>query len=128
MKALKMSAGLLLGLALLLATNAFASNKGSLALTDSCTVAGKQLAPGDYKISWEGNGPDVQLNIMKGHEVVATVPAHMVELSASPQHDSAVVSKNGDGSKSISEIRFSGKKYALSLADNRASVSSDSSK
>ena len=54
---------------------------------------------------------------------VATVPAHMVELSNSSQRDSAIVSSNSDGSKSISEIRFSGKKYALSLADNRASNS-----
>lgn len=127
MKASKISKGLLLGLALLLATSALASNKGSLAVTDACTVAGKQLAPGDYKVSWEGNGPDVELSIMKGKNVVATVPAHMVELTSSPLSDSAVMSKNSDGSKSLSEIRFSGKKYALSLADNRAAVS-DSSK
>jgi hypothetical protein len=123
MKASKIFTGLLLGLALLLATSAFASNKGSLAVTDSCTVGGTHLAAGDYKVSWDGNGPDVQLSIMKGHSVVATVPAHMVELSNSPQRDSAIVSSNSDGSKSISEIRFSGKKYALSLADNRASNS-----
>lgn len=128
MKASRMSKGLLLGLALLLATSAFASNKGSLAVTDACTVGGKALAAGDYKVNWDGNGPDVQLNIMKGKNVVATVPAHMIELNSASLSDAAVVSKNNDGSKSLSEIRFSGKKYALSLADSTRAAASDSSK
>jgi hypothetical protein len=128
MKALRISKGLLLGLALLLATSAFASNKGSLAVTDNCTVAGKQLAKGDYKVSWEGNGPDVQLNIMQGKNVVATVPAHMTELNSSPQNDSAVVSNNSDGSKTLSEIRFAGKKYALAIGSSTQASMSESSK
>ena len=128
MKALRISKGLLLGLALLLATSAFASNKGSLAVTDNCTVAGKQLAKGDYKVSWEGNGPDVQLNIMQGKNVVATVPAHIMELSSSPQNDSAVVSHSSDGTKSLSEIRFAGKKYALAIGSSTQAAMSESSK
>ena len=127
MSASKISKGLLLGLAVLLATVAFASNKGSLNVTDNCTVAGKQLNKGDYKVSWEGNGPDVQVSIMKGKEVVATVPAHMTELSDSPRNDSAVLSSNGDGSKNLAEIRFAGKKYALAIGTPQAAVS-DSSK
>jgi len=115
MKASKTSKGLLLGLALLLATTAFASNKGTLAVTDNCTVAGKALAKGDYKVSWDGNGPDVQLNIMKGKEVVATVPAHMTELNSPARADSAVISHTGDGSMALSEIRFAGKKYAFTI-------------
>ena len=95
MKALKISKGVLLGLALLLATTALASNKGSLAVAD--------------------NGPDVQLNIMKGKEVVATVPAHMTELNSASRSDAAVVSHNSDGSMSLSEIRFAGKKYAFTF-------------
>ena len=115
MKALKISKGVLLGLALLLATTAFASNKGSLAVADNCTVAGKALAKGNYKVSWDGNGPDVQLNIMKGKEVVATVPAHMTELNSASRSDAAVVSHNSDGSMSLSEIRLAGKKYAFTF-------------
>ena len=127
MKTSKMSKGLLLGLALLLATSAFASNKGSLAVTDNCMFAGKQLAKGDYKVSWEGNGPDVQINIMKGKNVVATVPAHMTELNSNAQGDSAILSANTDGSKNLSEIRFAGKKYALAIGTPQAALT-DSSK
>lgn len=127
MKTSKMSKGLLLGLALLLATSAFASNKGSLAVTDNCMIAGKQLTKGDYKVSWEGNGPDVQLSIMKGKNVVATVPAHMTELNSNAQSDSAILSANADGSKNLSEIRFAGKKYALAIGTPQAAMT-DSSK
>ena len=81
MKASNMSKGLVLGLAVLMTTVAFAANKGSLQVSDTVTVSGKQLKPGDYKVSWEGTGQNVELKITQGKEVVATVPAHMVDLS-----------------------------------------------
>ena len=56
MKFAKFSKGLLLGLALVLATGAFAaSNKGSLEVVDPVTVSGKQLHPGDYSVKWDGS-------------------------------------------------------------------------
>lgn len=115
MKTSRMYKGLLLGLALLLATSAFAANKGSLQVTDTFTVAGKQLAPGEYKVTWEGTGSNVDLNIMKGKSVVATVPARVVALDRAPNDDAAVVNNNTDGSRSLAEIRFSGKKFALAI-------------
>src|SRR6202521_6219959 len=67
---------LLLGLALLLATSAFAAaNKGSLQLPSTVTVSGTQLSAGDYSVKWDGNGPTVELNILQGSKVVATPPA-----------------------------------------------------
>jgi len=115
MKSSKLSKGLLLGLALLLATSAFAANKGSLQVSDEVTVSGKQLARGEYTVKWEGNGPNVELNILQGKKVVATAPARLIDLSRSADGDSAVVRKNDDGSRTLAEIRFAGKKYALAL-------------
>jgi hypothetical protein len=102
MKTSNMLKGLVLGLALLLTTGAFAANKGSLQVSDTVNVSGKQLAPGDYKLSWEGTGQNVELKIMKGKDVVATVPAHLVDLIAPAYYSSAVVNNNSDGSKSLS--------------------------
>jgi hypothetical protein len=116
----KISKGLLLGLALLLATSVFAANKGALQVSDSVTVNGKQLAAGDYTVKWEGAGPNVELNILKGKNVVATVPARMVDLERSPDRDSAVTAINSDGRKSLNEIRFSGKKYAFAIGEESA--------
>jgi hypothetical protein len=122
MKASRMYKGLLLGLALLLATSAFAANKGSLKVNDPVTINGKQLAAGEYKVSWDGSGPSVELHIMQGKNVVATVPAKMVDLPRAASDDGAVVNTNGDGSRTLSQIRFSGKKYALAIGGDTASA------
>ena len=120
MKSSKLSKGLLLGLALLLATSAFAANKGSFQVSDPVTVSGKQLARGEYTVKWEGNGPNVELNILQGKKVVATIPARLIDLDRSAPGNTSVIKRNEDGSKTLSEIRFAGKKYALALGDESA--------
>jgi len=121
----KISKGLLLGLALLLATSGFAANKGTLQVNDPVTVNGKQLSAGEYTVKWDGAGPNVELNIMKGKNVVATVPARMLDLEQSPNRDTVVTSTNSDGRKSLNEIRFSGKKYAFAVNNESAKAESN---
>src|SRR4029077_4411204 len=82
---MKGSKSLFLGLALLLATSAFAANKGSLQIQEPTSVNGTKLAPGDYKLEWDGTGPSVELSIMQGKKVIAKVPAHVVDLSRPAQ-------------------------------------------
>jgi hypothetical protein len=125
MKVSKMLKGLLLGLALLLATNTFAANRGPVQLSDPVTVSGKQLKAGDYTVKWGGRGPNVELNILQGRNVVATVPARLIDLNYSSDSNAAVTKLNSDGSKSLSEIRFSGKKYALAIGEESAKADSD---
>jgi len=124
-KALK---ALSLGLALLLATTALAASKGSLQLTTPAIVAGKQLPAGEYKVTWEGSGPAVEANIMQGKTLVAKVQAKIVELDRTPSMDAAVVRKSEDGSSTLNQIRFSGKKYALEVSDQSAARSADTGK
>jgi hypothetical protein len=78
---------------------------------------GTKLAAGDYKVQWDGNGPNVELSITQGKKVIAKVPAHMVDLDSPAQSDAAVVKNNGDGTKSLTEVRLSGKKFALAVGD-----------
>ena len=127
MKFSNTSKGLLLGLALLLATSAFAANKGSLQVSDTVNVSGKSLAAGEYTVKWEGTGPNVELNILQNNKVVATTSARMIELDRSPSGNTSVVTKNGDGSKTLSEIRFAGKKYALALGNESTKADAGSS-
>ena len=117
---MKASKSLFLGLALLLATSAFAANKGSLQVQEPLTVNGAKLAPGDYKVQWDGAGPGVELSILQGKRVVAKVPAHMVDLGRPSPSDAAVVKDNGDGTKSLSEVRLSGKKFSLAVGEEAA--------
>ena len=129
MKFANVSRGLLLGLALLLATSVFAANvhtyKGSLQLPASVNVSGTTLPAGDYSVKWEGTG-SVQLSILKGGKVVASTSARLVDLDQSSGSNSAVLKNNGDGSKSLSEIRFDGKKYALAIGDESAEMTGSS--
>jgi hypothetical protein len=129
MKFQSVSKSLLLGLALLLATGAFAAaNKGSLQLPSTVTVSGTQLSAGEYSVKWDGTGPNVELNILQGSKVVATTPARLVDLSQKQSADNALVKTNADGTRSLAEIRFSGKKYALAIGSETAMDGSGSSK
>jgi hypothetical protein len=124
MKVSKISKGLLLGLTLLLATSVFAANKGPLQLNDPLTINGKQLAAGEYRLQWEGTGSSVELSILRGKTVVASVPARLVDLDRPAQADLTIVRMNADGSKALSEIRFGGKKYSLAIGNESAKVDS----
>ena len=127
MKVKNISKGLLLGLTLLLATSLFAAadtNKGSLQTLDTVTVNGTNLPAGDYSLRWEGTGSNVQVSFLKGKKVVATTPAHLVELGAPAAIGSAVVKNEGNGSRTLSEVRFSGKKYALHIGEDSDSSES----
>lgn len=111
---------LVLASALLLASSAFAANKGFLNISEPVNISGTQLAAGSYSVYWEGNGPNVELKIMRGKQVVASSPARLVDLSSAPNNDAAVFKSNGDGSRSLSEIRFYGKKQALAIGSESA--------
>jgi hypothetical protein len=106
---------LFLGMAVLLTTCAMAAEKVSLNLVNPVSVAGKQLQSGDYALQWDGTGPNVSLNILKGRKVVATTPARLVDLEQSAHTDTITTTNNSDGSRTLSEIRLHGKKYALEI-------------
>jgi hypothetical protein len=118
---------LVLGAAMLMATGAFAANKGGMTVSSPVEVGGKQIAAGKYDVQWEGTGPAVEASIMKGKKVVATVPAKVVSLDQSASIDSAVVRTNTDGSRTLAQARFSGKKMALEFGDAGASSASGAS-
>jgi hypothetical protein len=129
MKLSTMCKNLLPGLALLLATSAFAANnvnKGSFEVFEPLTVSGHQLAPGQYKLTWDGTGSSVELMILSQGKLVATVPAHLIELSQAERTNATVSRKNDDGSQSLTQIDFAGKKYALALGDESAKTESAS--
>jgi len=118
---------LVLGLALMLASSAFALSKGSLQLSNAVTLNGTTLKPGEYKVQWEGSGPNVEVSILQGKNVVATTTAHMVDLQSPSSSDAAVTLKNDSGPNSLSGLRFQGKKFALELTDAGHGMHADAS-
>jgi outer membrane lipoprotein-sorting protein len=124
MKVSNMCKGLFLGLALLLATSAFAASQGPLEVKENVSLNGKQLAAGNYMLKWEGTGPNVEVTIIKGKNVVATVPARLQDVTQAPAKNASVMKINEDGSKSLSEIQFAGKKYILAMGQESAKADS----
>ena len=117
-----------LGLAVLLASSAFASNKGSLEVREPFEVNGQQLAAGDYQLRWDGTGANVEVSFMQGKKEIAKTSAKVVELDKSSSYDSAVVD-HSNGKVTISQVRFAGKKYALAIgATEKAEMNGGSSK
>lgn len=128
MKFATVTKSLVMGLALLLASSAFAATKGQLQLQSPATVNGTKLKPGEYKLQWDGTGPNVEVSIMQGKNVLAKVPAKLVDLPSASQNDAAVVRNNDDGTSTLSAVRFEGKKFALELSPSSDSMQSGSAK
>jgi len=128
MKFATISKSVVMGLALMLASSAFAATKASLNLQHPTIVNGTKLKAGDYKLEWDGSGPNVEVSIIQGKNVLTKVPAKVVDLSSPAQNSAAVVTVNGDGTSTLSGARFEGKRFALELGDSSEGTQAGSSK
>jgi hypothetical protein len=106
---------------LTLALSALAGeNKGSFTLPSTAQLEGKSLAAGEYKVRWEGTGPEVQVTVSQGKNTIATIPAKLVERSEKARRNAVVLNNNG-GQSQIMELQLAGKQAAL-VFENAASV------
>ena len=128
MKFATVSKSLVMGLALLLASSAFAASKADLHLNNPTSINGTKLKPGDYKLVWDGTGPDVEVSIMQGKTVLAKAPAKLVDLSSPAANNAAVVKRNDDGTTALAGARFEGKKFAIELGESSEGMQAGSSK
>ena len=115
--------GALAAALILAALSGWGENKGPIYLAHTTKVAGNVLASGNYNLRWDATGGEVQVKIYKGKKEVAIVPARVIQLSSPAPFNSAVV-ESKDGTQSLSEIRFEGKKFALRIAADGGSGAS----
>jgi hypothetical protein len=128
MKLNQLAKTVVLGLAVLLASSAFASNKGTLEVRETLVVNGQQLAPGEYQVRWDGAGSNVEVSFLQGKKEVAKASAKVVELDKASAYDAAVID-HASGKAAISEVRFAGKKFALAIgATEKAELNGSSTK
>jgi hypothetical protein len=118
MKFVKYSAVLVL-VSFALSLGAFAKdrNEGKFSLTEAAQIGSTQLKPGDYKVTWDGTGSDVQVKILQGKNVVATTSAKLVDKSLGTD---AVTLGGTSGVKTVEEIDFSNHKQSLVFASETA--------
>ena len=111
-------------LASALSLNAFAKDKNEtrITLSDSAQVGTTDLKPGDYTLQWEGNGPDVQVKVLKGKNVVATVPAKLAQGTSG--YANAITTRTVNNVKTLDQVDFAGGKQTLVFGEAAATESS----
>jgi hypothetical protein len=94
--------------------NAFAKDKNETRVTfsEKVQVGSTEVKPGTYKLQWEGNGPDVQVKVVSGKDVVATVPAKLVSNPAAKSGD-AIQTRDDANVRQLEKVDFSGGRQSL---------------
>jgi hypothetical protein len=102
-----------LAILLMAALSAVAQNTRTLKVPYSASLNGKQLAAGEYKVTWQTHSPEATVTFAQKREVVTTVEGKWVDRDTKYEANSVVYSNNPDGSRTILEVRFAGLKGAL---------------
>jgi len=84
-------------IAALLSAPAFAANSQTVNIPGTVSVGSTQLPAGDYKVSWTGSGPNVQVTFTQDKKTIATVQANAVE----QKNDRKGVTTNTQGGVSV---------------------------
>lgn len=102
-------------------------HKQSFKLSGNVTLSGQLLPKGSYEATWNGPGPNAQVQILQKGRVVATVQAHVATLlDKSPKSQ---VDTSSDAAPSVLSIQFKGKTFALTFdSGNQQNVSQASAR
>jgi hypothetical protein len=93
--------------------DAKSKDSGKMYLANPTQIGSTQVAPGDYKVEWSGTGDNVQVNILKGKNVVATTEGKLVELPKAAENSSVTTKALDNDTRAILEIQFDNKKQSL---------------
>jgi hypothetical protein len=107
-----------LALFLLVSLPAFANNLNTLQTSDSVvTPKGAEIPAGVYEVTYMSHSPTATVTFKQGKRVVATVDGKWVDRDVEYKNNAIVYRTNPEGTRTLIEIRFAGKKQAL-LLDN----------
>jgi hypothetical protein len=92
---------------------AMAAESTKVTVSQPCTLNGTQIAPGDYKVTWDVAGGKAQVNITSGKKSVATSEAKVMERETANQYTAVV----RDDSGMIKRVLVGGKKTVLVFSE-----------
>jgi flagellar basal body P-ring protein FlgI len=106
-------------LGLLLSAAAFAkdSHSGNVSLSDSIRIGSTQLAPGDYKVEWNGPPNNLKIDFLRHGKTVATAEGQIKDLPERAPYDAVILKNLNDNTKVLDEIEFGNRTEALQLAN-----------
>ena len=85
-------------------------NQHSVDIPTAVQVGSTQLTPGNYKVTWQGTGPDTQVTFIRDGKTIATVPATLKTNDGQVTQDQIVTDSTNN---TLSEIDFRRDKEAL---------------
>jgi hypothetical protein len=109
-------AGLVILIVLVVNLPVWANNGRTLPFRTEVILNGSKLPSGFYEISWVSHSPEATVRFVKGGQVIVTAMGRWVERGAKYNADALVYTNNPDGSHTLLEIRFAGRKQALVFA------------
>jgi len=80
----------------------------SWSVTETATIGSTSIQPGDYQIRAQEDGN--QLEVVKGAQVIATVPCHWVHLNEKASQSEILMTSNN-----VQEVHFSGRTEAVKI-------------
>ena len=83
------------------------------------TPNGTQIPAGVYEVTYKSHSPTATVTFKQGGRVVATLDGKWVDRDIKYDSDALVYDTNPDGTRTLIEIRFAGKKQALVLGNAR---------
>jgi hypothetical protein len=89
------------------------NNQHSVEIPDSVQVGGAQLQPGNYKVEWQGTGPEVQVNFLRNGKTIATVPGTLKTSNAQVVQADIVTGTTSANTRTLEEIDFGRNKESL---------------
>jgi hypothetical protein len=91
----------------------FERGSHNLILRSGVTLNGTHMPVGECTVNWESYVSDAVVKFVHDNDVVATTSGKWVKREVKYTDDAYVYRKNGDGSRTLLEIRFAGMRQAL---------------
>ena len=104
MKSIRTFAFILLALAQPVALLAQSHSK-QVKFDQTTKVGDTALQPGDYKVVWDGDGPDVEVSFQQNNKTVASATAKLAN-APGPYDAAVVVRDDSTGSVTLEELDF----------------------
>ncbi len=89
--------------------------KTTIKLYSKASLNGKTLSAGEYKVKWQRHSAEAEVTFSQGKQEITTVRGKFVEREQPSPYTAVVTKPNGDGTETITELRFEGKKEVLIL-------------
>ena len=90
---------------------ALAATKKTVDRSEPVAVGSVVLQPGEYRVQWDGSGPQVQVSFREGKRVLVTAPATLQSQATGYDQAIEMKARSGSETKALQAIEF--KKMSL---------------